>query len=276
VLAKPAQTPVELTIYDASDKIVRRYSSADAAPKADPAKAGYAPEWFPRLAQLGTTAGMHRFVWPLRYAKPAALANDDTDRDGVFAPPGRYTIELAVDGQSLRQPLTVAPDPRVKLDDAAYAEQFAFARDVESAQLKLAPAQGEAKTLHKALVAERAAVADQTDLANAIATLDADVIADAGLVEAGNPHNAWALPATSTTSLRFVGETLEKLATAADGADAAPSPDARKGYEAATALLDKSLADWSALKTTKLEALNKALEAANRKPISTEAARKKE
>jgi hypothetical protein len=164
----------------------------------------------------------------------------------------------------------------VKLDDAAYAEQFAFARDVESAQLKLAAAQGEAKTLHKALVAERTAVADQTDLANAIATLDADVIAAAGLVDAGNPHNAWALPATSTTSLRFVGETLEKLASAADGADAAPSPDARKGYDAATTLLDKALADWSALKTAKLDALNKALEAANRKPISIEPPPKKE
>jgi photosystem II stability/assembly factor-like uncharacterized protein len=270
VLAKAAKSPVELVVYDASGTIVRRYSSNDPAPNVDPQKASYAPEWIPKPAHLATTPGMHRFVWPIRYAKPEALASD-TDRDGVFAPPGRYTIELVVDGKKLRQPLTVAPDPRVRLADAAYAEQFAFAREVEAAQVKLTLAQSEAKTLHKALAAEHAAVADKRDLADAIASLDADVVAAAGLVDAGNPNNAWALPPTRTTSLRFVGETLEKLATAADGADGAPSPDARTGYAAASALLEKSIADFSALKTTKLDALNQALRAAQRKPISLDA-----
>ncbi|MET0230969.1 MAG: hypothetical protein ABW186_08580, partial [Rhodanobacteraceae bacterium] len=267
VLAKPAKSPVELVVYDATDRIVRRYSSDDAMPGVDPLKTTYAPEWISTPAHLATTPGMHRFVWPLRYAKPEALAGD-TDRDGIFAPPGRYTIELVVDGRKLRQPLTVAPDPRVKLADSAYAEQFAFARKVEAAQVKLAAAQSEAKTLHKALVAEHAAVADTPGLANAIAALDADVVAAAGLVDAANPNNAWALPPTSTTSLRFVGETLDKLATAADGADAAPSPDARAGYAATIALLDRSLAVWSALTTTKLAALNEALRTAERKPLS--------
>jgi photosystem II stability/assembly factor-like uncharacterized protein len=273
VLAKPAKSPVELIVRDASDRIVRRYSSDDATPKADPLKSTYAPEWIAAPAHLATTPGMHRFVWPIRYAKPETLAGD-TDRDGVFAPPGRYTIELVVDGKKLRQPLTVVPDPRVELTDAAYAAQFAFAREVEAAQVKLAVAQSEAKALHKALIAERAAVADKPDLANAVAALDADVVAVAGLIDAANPNNAWSLPPTRTTSLRFVGETLEKLATAADGADAAPSPDARTGYAAATALLDSSIAGWSALKTTKLDALNDALKAAQRKPIRIDAPKK--
>ena len=83
-----------------------------------------------------------------------------------------------------------------------------------------------------------------------------------------NPHNAWALPPTTTTSLRFVGETFEKLATAADGADAAPTPDARAGYAATTALLDKALKDWAMLTLTKLGALNAQLKAAHRDAIS--------
>jgi len=271
VAAARAQAPVGLEQRRPAEAAGR--AERDAPPSADPSKASYAPEWIAKPATLATTPGMHRFVWPIRYAKPEALASGDTDRDGIFAPPGRYTIELVVDGKKLRQPLTVVPDPRVKLADAAYGEQFAFARDVEGAQLKVAAAQSEAKTLHKALVAEHAAVADKPDLANAIAALDADVVAAAGLVDAANPNNAWALPATSTTSLRFVGETLDKLASAADGADAAPSPDARTGYAAATALLDASLAKWSALKT-KLDALNKALEAAQRKPLSLAAPKK--
>ena len=50
----------------------------DALPDLDPTKATYAPEWIPRATPLKTTAGMHRFVWPLRYAKPAALAEVPT------------------------------------------------------------------------------------------------------------------------------------------------------------------------------------------------------
>ena len=239
-------------------------------PDLDPTKATYAPEWIPRATPLKTTAGMHRFVWPLRYAKPAALASADTDIDGVWAPPGQYTVELVVDGKRMRQPLTVMPDPRVKLADEAYAQQFALARDIETAQLRLAKAQTEAKTLHKALVSARAASSDNPELNAAIAALDADVIAQSGIVDAGNPHNAWALPPTTTTSLRFVGETFEKLATAADGADAAPTPDARAGYAATTALLDKALKDWAMLTLTKLGALNAQLKAAHRDAISAE------
>jgi photosystem II stability/assembly factor-like uncharacterized protein len=275
VLEKPAKKPVELAIYDARDQLVRRYSSADPTPNLDAAKSTYAPEWIPRPTRLQTTSGMHRFVWPLRYAKPAAISGGDTDLDGVWAPPGRYTVELAVDGKRLRQPLTLAPDPRVKLADEAFAQQFAFARDIEATQVRVAKAQAEAKTLHKSLVSERVATADNPDLSSAIAALDADVIAQAGIIESGNPNNAWALPATSTTSLRFVGETLEKLATAADGADAAPSPDARSGYTATSALADKTLADWSVLTSTKVGALNARLKAAHRGAISLEASASK-
>ena len=132
-LQKPASKPVEIAIYDADNRLVRRYSSADKPPGTDAAKTAYAPEWVPRVHATSTTRGMHRFVWPLRYAKPDALAGGDTDIDGVWVPPGRYTVELSVDGKRFRQPLTVVPDPRVKLADDAYAQQFAFAREIETA-----------------------------------------------------------------------------------------------------------------------------------------------
>jgi len=269
VLAKAAKRPVELAIYDAHDQLVRRYSSADPTPNLDPAKSSYAPEWIPRPTPLATTPGMHRFVWPLRYAKPAVLADSDTAIDGVWAPPGRYTVELVVDGKRLRQSLLVQPDPRVKLDDAAYAQQFAFAREIEAAQVRVAVASAEAKKLHKALEDERAAVAGNSALIATIDALDADVLARSGIIDAGNPRNAWALPSPTTTSLRFVGETLDKLAAAADGADAAPSPAARAGYAAAMPMLERALADWKAF-TSRIAALNAELKAARRKPIAIE------
>jgi len=265
---------VELLIRDANGKVVRKYTSKDPAPDTDPAKSGYAPEWIPQPPRLATTRGMHRFVWPLRYAKPAALAESDTDADGIFVTPGRYVVELAVDGRTFKQPLTLVPDPRVKLDDTAYAKQFALARNVEAAQLELAAAQGEAKNLHKNIAAAHAASASNTDLKTALDAFDAELVARAGIVEAANPHNAWILPPSSTTSLRFVGEALGKVAAAADGADAAPTPDAESGYAVAKALLDRELGEWKAFKATKLAAMNAKLKAAGQKPLSTEAPKK--
>jgi photosystem II stability/assembly factor-like uncharacterized protein len=267
-LEKPARKAVELSILDANGALVRRYSSADPRPNRDPAKSASAPEWIATPAHLETSAGMHRFVWPIRYAKPAALAESDTDTDGVWAPPGRYTIELAVDGRTLREPLVIVPDPRVHLDDAVYAEQFALARKIESDQERLAAAAREAKQLHKGIAEARRNAASDAKLVAALDALDADVVTRAGLVEAGNVHNAWSMPPTTTTNLRFVGETLGKVAGAVDGADAAPTPDAIAGHTAAKALLDRALADWQVLTSTKLGAVNAELRRAGHEPLS--------
>ncbi|HKE48846.1 MAG TPA: hypothetical protein VKB52_12340 [Rhodanobacteraceae bacterium] len=270
VLEKPARE-VALAIYDKDNRLVRRYASSDPAPARDPAKAAHAIEWMPRPLRLATTEGMHRFVWPLRYAKPKALADTDTDIDGVFAPPGNYSIELDVDGRKLRQPLTVAPDPRIAMTDAAYAEQAKFAQAIEAAQVRIATAAEDAKKLHKALGEARGVDASGATLVAAIDAFDADVVARAGIVEAGNPHNGWALPPATTTSLRFIGETLGKLAAAADGADAAPTPDARAGYTATMELTETALGEWKGVTGAKLDALNAQLKAAHRAAISLEA-----
>ena len=156
VLAAAPATPVELEIRDASGQLVRSYSSADAPPKPMSATAGTAPEWFPPPSMLSATPGLHRFIWPLRYQAAPSLAEGNAYADGAWAPPGHYTVALTVDGQTWTQPLTVAPDPRVHLPADAYAQQFAFARQVEAAQARLAPAEAEAKRLHAALRAARA------------------------------------------------------------------------------------------------------------------------
>src|SRR4029079_2037797 len=129
-----ATKPVVLTISDAEGQLVRRYSSADAPSKYDPAKAGIAPEWAVTPSMLASTPGLHRFIWRLHYPALPALADGDPYADGESAPPGRYTLELTVGGRRYRQALTVVADPRVKLPADAYRQQFEFARAVETAQ----------------------------------------------------------------------------------------------------------------------------------------------
>ncbi|MEO8034259.1 MAG: hypothetical protein ABI837_07480, partial [Acidobacteriota bacterium] len=104
---------VTLEIRDASDALVRHYSSSDAATAVDPATLKVAPEWFQIRTPPASTPGMHRFVWPIRYG--AAGKADDPWADGVWAPPGTYKVVLTIDGVGYTQPVTVLPDPRVKL-----------------------------------------------------------------------------------------------------------------------------------------------------------------
>jgi photosystem II stability/assembly factor-like uncharacterized protein len=269
-LARQGSQPVALTISDAAGHLVRRYSSADTPPKFDPASAGIAAEWQSQPSVLTNTPGLHRFIWPLRYPALPALAEGNVYADGVSAPPGRYTLELTIDGHSYRQVLTVVPDPRVKLLSDAYQQQFAFARDVEQAQARLASAQGEAKQLHTGLVAAH----EQSDpkLGAAVAALNAKVVDITGIIDTSNPGNARAFPPTNTHSFAFLADTLDKYAGAADDADAAPSPDALSGFAALTPKLDQSLADWRRLKSEDLVALNAQLRAAGKAELTTTSA----
>ena len=261
--AKP-QAPVTLEILDAQGALVRRYSSAEHPTPPDPAKMENAPEWTTIPAQLSTTPGMHRFVWPLRYPAPAALADGDAFADGVWAPPGNYTIALTVDGQRMMQPLTVRPDPRVMLNVDVYARQFALARAIEAQRSEVAIAVSGAGKLLQQLKARRA---DTPALARDIDTLSARTHALAGTHASPNPKNGWAFPPLSTHTLRFVAESLEALQKAVDDADAAPSPDAHQGFAKLKPLAAETLRDWQALQAHDVAALDAKLKAAQRETL---------
>jgi photosystem II stability/assembly factor-like uncharacterized protein len=266
-LAGAPRKPVELSIFDANGKLVRHYSSAEQPQKPDLSKINMTADWMHMPSALQATPGLHRFVWPLRYAPPPALADGDPYTDGVWAPPGAYTVALTIDGKTYKQPLTVIADPRVHLPQAAFAQQFALAQQVEGLQVKLATAQGEAKSLHEQLqMARKKSNGAATD---AIDALDAKVVALGGIFDAPNHYNAWTQAPAGTDNFFFLDRSLGALMQAVDGgADAAPSPDARAGYAALSAKLDATLRQWNALASSDLAALNAKLEAAGRKPVS--------
>jgi hypothetical protein len=236
--------PLVLSILDADGALVRRYSSEDRPKAADLARLRIAPEWAPSARPLSIAAGMHRFVWPLRYAAPAALAQDDPRGDGVWAPPGRYSVELTVDGQRLRQPLTVLADPRVTLSADVYTRQFALARRVEAAAARVAAAIDEADKLHRAL-SERARMG--ADEAKAIEQRDIRVQALTGPQFGEAPVG----PAPAgLASLRALAGTLRGFAAAVDGADTEPTPDVEAGFAKLEPAVEATLAAWEALKAS--------------------------
>ena len=136
---KNASDSIVIEVLDAAGKLVRHYSSADQGEP--PEKDLNVPTYWIRPPQIPpAAAGMHRFVWDLRYTPPDALRggypmtaiDHNTPREprGPIALPGEYTVKLTVDGKSFTQPLTVKMDPRVKTPPAGLKQQFDLAMKV--------------------------------------------------------------------------------------------------------------------------------------------------
>jgi len=257
---------VTLEILDGQNTLVRRYTSTNKVPTADPAKLRMAPQWFVPPSGLANGKGSHRFIWPLRYAAPAELAGDPF-ADGVWAPPGRYRLVLEANGKKSATTLEVRPDPRIELPASAYQEQFELAKKVEALQTRVEPMLAEAMPLLVALEARGQETKNQKLQAELAAAKKRAIEISGSLIVPGNPANGWWLTPKSTTSLRFLSNSLGALAAAVDGADAAPSPDARAAYAKLALLCDEALASWQSFRQKELAALDRKLLAAKLKPL---------
>ena len=133
---------VSLAIFDANNRLVRRYSSAEVLTV--PTQALRVPTyWVREPQQLSAAPGMHRFVWDLRYATPAATSFDypisaifhDTPPvpQGPLALAGMYSARLTWGGKTYLRPLVVKMDPRVKTSQAGLIAQFALSQRIAAA-----------------------------------------------------------------------------------------------------------------------------------------------
>jgi photosystem II stability/assembly factor-like uncharacterized protein len=252
---------VSLDIVDGKGALVRHYSSDDVATAPNPATLRVAPEWFQGHTPLASTPGIHRFVWPIRYH--SAGKPNDAWSDGIWAPPGNYTIALTVDGLRMTQPLVVVPDPRIGLSQSAYDEQFALARQVEQLQLTVKTALGEAEDFMSTVDERHASATPDIKAALDKAASRAAAISDIVPGQSG----AWWLSAKTKTSLRFVDAALEALMGVVDGADGAPSTDAVAGYRQLSPVAGNALAAWSEFKRSDVPALNATLKSAGQKEL---------
>jgi len=264
-LADTPAHPVTLEIYDAAESLVQRYSSADTVAKLDPAKLRTAPQWFVPPPHLDDEPGMHRLVWPLQYAAPKT-GDNPRGANGVWAPPGSYTVRLTVNGKRLERTLTIVPDPRVKLSPDAYREQFGVARSVEAFLARVTRASTQAGAVRKSVAEARKTATG--GLADTLDAFQSRLIELSGETPTSNPSNAW-FPPKRIESLRWLSGALTSVQRMVDGADARPSSDSRSALTKLSPMVDATLADWQRFSTVDLEALNQRLRAAGRKPISS-------
>ena len=141
--------PVTLTFLDADAREIRSFTSRTAPapgasmvtptptppggeePQAQQDASRPASDDEPRPTRQ---AGANRFVWNLR-GPDATKLPDNKGRGGTVdalagprVPPGRYQVQLKVDGTTLTQPFEIAKDPRVAATDADLREQYTWAK----------------------------------------------------------------------------------------------------------------------------------------------------
>ena len=107
--ATPAKAPV-LEIRSPAGALVRTFTTATAAAATAADPAARAPR---RGAAASSTisdnVGENRFAWNLMHATTPG-------GPGPMVAPGRYSVRLIVDGDTLTQPFVVQADPRVRVD----------------------------------------------------------------------------------------------------------------------------------------------------------------
>ncbi|HVS20485.1 MAG TPA: hypothetical protein VHD88_01490 [Pyrinomonadaceae bacterium] len=150
---RAAVKEVALEIRDERGNIVRSFSSKPMPPDRTPKNV---PDyWFAPPEVLTTQAGLNRFVWNLEWPHPDTLPYSFYGRHldyieytlpdhavagktpinqppGPLAVPGRYEVVLTVDGQTYRQPLIVALDPRVHVSAGDLEAQLDLAKQIDS------------------------------------------------------------------------------------------------------------------------------------------------
>jgi hypothetical protein len=263
VLPAKVSGAVTLTILDAHNQVVRRFSSSDPVPHPNAARLAYAPEWMAIPAHLSNRPGMQRFVWDLRAAAFGAHAR--SGEDGVWMPPGPYTLVLHANGRNYRASLQVKPDPRVELSQAAFQRQYVLAVKVAQASAQASDALAAAKTVVGSLKARLAESSGTLRSQLGAALSRAEDISNVPLRL--HTRNSMGTPPRSLSSLRALAADLANLEQAVDGADADPSPDALAAYAKLSARLNSTLALWTQFETSDLGKLNTSLQAAGDQAI---------
>ncbi len=286
-LAADAKGPVLLDVLDASGKVIRSYSSEDPVLTPDPAidPAGYdkicqqnaaAPDcrvplyWTAPQNVVATRKGMHRFSWDLHFEpigdEPRASAGATgavpghayPAVDAPWAPPGKYTVRLTVNGKAYTQPLTLALDPRVKTAAADLARLAELSRQMYDGAIAAHAAYEEARALVKALDA-----AGGPDAAAFKAQVEA-------VAPAPRPRPAGffrrAAPSGPPT-LNSASDEMMAAAMAMQGAEVAPTARDVAACDEARTRSDDVMGKWRTLSTTGLAALNAKRTAAGLQPI---------
>jgi len=267
-LARPANGPVSLEIRDAQGKLVRSYASTDkpGATEEELAKQLIPTYWIQKPQVLSTSAGMHRWVWDLRYATPNSPRYDypisavpgDTPQvpQGPLALPAQYTVKLTVNGHIYSEQLTVKMDPRVKTPAAGLAQMFQIESRLAAMMKESSEALAEARSAREQL--QKQAQQASGAVADAISAFEKKLAAVLGGGGGGPRGVASPVPTISSVS----GE-IAALYGEVGRADATPTVAEGNAMTETEKTFSAIMKQWATLKASDLTALNQRLRGTN-------------
>ena len=274
---KEKQTePVRLEIFDATGKLVKRYSSADEVQRINPDQIDIPMYWFPEVKPMSAEAGMQRFVWDLRYTFSGGSGRRSRrGGGGPLAVPGRYTVKLTAAGKTMSEPLLVIMDPRVKTSTVDLERQFAAASRLTAGIGAFSTAAQRGDDLLKQIAERSKEATGDAALASALADLHEKVSSVTGTAAGGGyGYFGFSVPGKEPATLRQVSTAYGALMGIIESADAAPTADASKASERWEAAGKATMLRWEAIQTRDVARVNAMLEKAKLKPLQVETAEK--
>jgi hypothetical protein len=250
---------------------VRRFASNDELRKTDPKDVEFPMQWVRDPQALSAEAGMHRFVWDLRYPLGQSVQATYWGPTGPLAAPGSYIVRLTANGKSSSQPLTIKMDPRVKATQAQLTRQVELASRLTARLGEVSSAMQQAGELRKQIETRKKESGGNAELQQALAALERkiEVLAEADS-EADFGLFGLAVPGEVNPPLPKVAAALTGMLTIVESADAAPTMDAAAASEKWEASAQAALARWTALQREDILSVNASLQKAKLKPLKIE------
>jgi photosystem II stability/assembly factor-like uncharacterized protein len=268
-LPHDARQPLVLEVLDAGGTVVRRYRSDDAPqPGADAlARELIPPYWLKPPQVLPARAGVHRWVWDLRYPTPVSVTHGypisavpratPPQPEGPLALPTNYRVRLTFDGTRLEAPLTLKPDPRVTASGEALAQQLQLASRVAD----LLTRSSQALLTAQSEEAQLKSLAPAGTAAEAVRAYAARLAALTGSAEQKPPAAA-----TPAANLKEVQEQIAGLYPEVTRGDGAPTAAQLDAADTVQSRLTGLMGSWQKLQAD-LPELNSRLKAAKLTPL---------
>jgi photosystem II stability/assembly factor-like uncharacterized protein len=212
--------------------------------------------------RLPNRPGLHRVVWNLEQeaARPIKGAKIDGGRPevGPLALPGRYTLNLIVDGKELAAPLELKPDPRVQIPASQLADQVKLAVSIRDDLDRLSDAVDRLRLIRKQLQ-DRNALLKGNDRAAPLAKASAALVASLDALEA-KLHNPKAQIPYDILAQRGGAQLYSRfgwLYAMVLGGDGPPTQGMRESFAQIHGELTKQLDAFQGLQDKELSDLNR-------------------
>jgi photosystem II stability/assembly factor-like uncharacterized protein len=252
---KSGAREVTLDIYDSKNALVRHIASGEKAPAYPPLP--IAERWLPKPSLLGTTPGMHRYAWDLRWGGVESEGAGGEEEFRAPHPPrvapGIYSVKLTVDGKSYTQPFKVTMDPRSSATPEELQQQLQLAmqiygeaqqarstlREIDSVSKKLAALKPEVESKHPELLSQLMSVQSAVNE-----------------IKNGTPG-----PSGELSGLSAASSGLASALSVVESGDRPAPAQALEIYHLSAEAAKNSLAEWKKVQSGALAQLNQGLHA---------------